>query len=212
MNADAKPHATRQRDLSKLDVLALDHASQRLVEMARSTASGSAPWRARKLAEARELIALAQESGRYRIEWLDLAEDLRVLLTMRASVPCLPDPAGPLRFAPLAQIGLVYSEQALRWPTPGTSFTQIVAPRKVWLPNVSTESQVLCLGISMPAGIRATEIIHTVFGALTLRLIETDLLAAAGVLNPEAALWWQHNLDKLPTAHEPFACATETTQ
>jgi hypothetical protein len=152
------------------------------------------------------LFALGQESGRYDIEWLDLTHHFRALLTMRVPVPCLPNPAGPLQFAPFARLGLTYPEQALTWQTPGTAFVQLLSPSCAWLPNLGRPVQVLCLGTSLPAGVRVREILHMVFGALTLQTIQMDLLDSAGVLNPEAALWWQRNLDKVPTTREGFAC------
>jgi hypothetical protein len=190
--------------LSKLGEVTLTPANERLLAMAQSTAAGSPAWRARKTGEARDMLALGQESERYRVDGLDLSHDLRALLTMHVPVPCLPDPAGPLQFAPLARLGLSYEEHSLKWPAAGTSFVQLIFPRHAWLPNLGRPTQTLCLGASLPAGIRVTEILHMVFGALTLQTVQMDLLDAAGVLNPEAALWWQRNLDKVPTTREGF--------
>ena len=204
--SSAPASVPRPRDLSKLDEVTLSAASQRFLAMARATAGGTPTWRARKGVEAFDLLALAQESGRYRIDGLDLRHDLRALVTMRVPVPCLPDPAGPLQFAPFARLGLSYEEQFLKWPTAGTAFAQLLSPLHAWLPNLGRPIQVLCLGTTLPAGIRVREILHMVFGALTLQTVQMDLLDSAGVLNPEAALWWQRNLDKVPITREGFVC------
>jgi hypothetical protein len=210
MNASNPPASPasppRPRDLSKLDEVSLSPTNQRFLALAQANSGGSPTWRARKSSEARNLFAMGQESGRYRVDGLDLTHDLRALVTMRVPVPCLPDPAGPLQFAPCARLGISCEEQFLKWPAPGTNFVQLLSPAHAWLPNLGRPIQALCLGTTLPAGIRLREILHMVFGALTLQTVQMDLLDSAGVLNPDAALWWQRNLDKVPITREGFVC------
>lgn len=201
----------RHRDLSKLDAVKLSASNQRLLASAQATASGPPAWRGRKQVEARDLVATGQESGRYHIDWMDLRDELRALLTIRVPVPCLPDPAGTLQFAPFAQVGLIYQEQAMRWSVPGTSFLQILRPAHVWLPSVASGVQIFCAG-TMPAGVRATQLLFILFGALTLRFIEMDVRSPQGVLNRDSAAWWLVNLRRVPQKFEPFILAGEVSQ
>ena len=216
MNSEKKPTPV-PRSLANLDAVELNTHGLRLLEVAQAANGGPAPWRARKMAEIHDLAALAQVSGRFVIEWLDLADALRVVIAMRVPVPCRPDPHGPLQIAPFAQIGLTYRAEALRSTQPGTSFVEILRPRHVWLPNVwhgadgANEPQVLCLAGSVPAGIRTREILHMVFGALSLQTVQMDSLDPAGVLSREAAEWWQQpeNLTRVPLTREPFLYTPE---
>jgi len=84
----------------------------------------------------------------------------------------------------------------------------------VWLPNVNNGTQgpqVLCLGSTVSAGIRTVQIMHQIFGALTLQTVQLNALDPAGVLSREAAEYWQQpaNLKCLPLTHEPFLCPDE---
>ncbi len=205
MNSERTPSAPFRADLLSLGQIELDTRHSALLDQARALCHGPAHWQRRKLAEAKELLAMAQLSGRLFIHWLDLCQAFRVLLTMRTPVPCRPGPDGALRVAAQATIGLTYRPEALRLPQPGFSFLQILEPGPVWHPNVALDhGQPLCLGPSLPAGIRVKELILMAYGALTLTSIQLDTADPAGVLNPEAADWWQRNLDKIPLSREPF--------
>ena len=100
-------HKRPRCDLSLLSGVQLDARHAGLLEAAKASCGGSTLWRHRKLAEALDLCRLAQISNRLVIAGLDLAVDLRADLLMRVTVPCLPDPAGPLKVADAARLGIV---------------------------------------------------------------------------------------------------------
>src|SRR5882762_2515280 len=155
-------------DLTQLGKVTLDAHHSRLLQFAQATCGGSPMWRNRKLADAHELLALAQVSHRLAVLFLDLREDVRVHLMMRAPVPCLPDPAGPLQIEPAAELGLVYPKTAVVEPQPGYSFVCLLNPLHAWHANIGPLStgQRICLGATLPAGIRLREIIFLVYRAL----------------------------------------------
>jgi hypothetical protein len=201
------------RGLHALGEVPLDKPSSDLLEFARATCGGAAAWRQRKLAEVRELLALAQLSRRLRLQWLDLSVDLRAVIEMRVPVPCLPRPDAALEIAPLAVLGVIYRQEVLVSPQPGFSFVQILAPAPVWSASVSPDHrQMLCLGTSLPVGIPLKEILLLTYGALTMQTVQLDPRDSAGVMNPAAAHWWTcaDNLKKIPLSREPFVVRWET--
>jgi hypothetical protein len=192
-------------DLSSLWRVQLDRGHSAMLAAAKSSCGGSALWRHRKLAEARELLALAQLSRRLHVVHLDLSVDLRAALLMRVSVPCLREPNGPLEVGDTAHLGLIYREESLLLPQPGFSFIQILAPHPVWHPNVSPDPiQALCLGPRLVAGIPVRELILLTYGALTMMTVQLDPRNSAGVLNPAAADWYQRSPRWIPLSREPF--------
>lgn len=198
-------HKRPRCDLSLLSGVQLDARHAGLLEAAKASCGGSTLWRHRKLAEALDLCRLAQISNRLVIAGLDLAVDLRADLLMRVTVPCLPDPAGPLKVADAARLGIVYREESMIQPQPGFSLVQILAPRPVWHANCSPDlAQVLCLGPQLPAGLPLREIVLMCYGALTMMTVQLDPANSAGVLNPAAADWFQWNLKLIPLSREPF--------
>lgn len=200
------------RGLHTLGEVMLDEPLGELLEFARATCGGPAAWRQRKLVEVRELLALAQLSGRLRLQWLDVAVDLRAVIEMRVPVPCLPKPDGALEIAPLAVLGVIYRQEVLVSPQPGFSFVQILAPGPVWSASVSGDHrQLLCLGTSLPVGIPLKEILLLTYGALTMQTVQLDPRDSAGVMNPAAAQWWTcaNNLKKIPLSREPFVVSSE---
>jgi len=203
MNANATSQVPAP-DLSSLSQIELSARHARMLEFAQRTCGGSKPWRYRKLAEAREILALAQIS-RLEVIGLDLAVDLRLELLMRVTVPLMPKPGGPLALADAARLGVIYRQECLLLPQPGYAFVQILAPHPVWHPNVSPDpAQVLCLGPKLPAGLPVREIIVMTFGALCMASIQLSATDAAGVLSPAAADWFQSNLSTIPLSREPF--------
>ena len=191
--------------LFNLHQVRLDEFHQGVWELAQKVCGGPAPCRHRLVAEARDLLALAQISGRLQVRWIDLAAGLRAKLEMEVPVPCLPDQGGPLQVASRAVLGVMYPQEAVFLPQPGYAFVRILEPRPVWHSNVSTDhNQVLCLGPSLPAGIPLKEIILMTYGALTLQTMQINLLDPAGVLNAAAAVWWQANARRIPLTDEPF--------
>jgi hypothetical protein len=128
-----------------------------------------------------------------------------MVVDMDVLVPCLRDPAEGLRIIRGARIGLIYHPDALITPQPGYAFARILGPGPVWHPNVSPDhNQVLCLGTSLPAGTSLKEILLMAYGALSMQSIQIDATHPAGVMNLQAAEWWQLNTDRIPLSREPF--------
>ena len=117
--------------LSALNEVQLDEHHRRILELARATRGGPAAWRHRKLAEVSDLAALSQISGRLRIEWLDVSVDLRAVVEMRVTVPCLRSQDAELEIAPRATLGIIYRQEVMISPQPGYSFVQILSPAPV---------------------------------------------------------------------------------
>ena len=121
-------------------------------------------------------------------------------------MPTLPDPGGTLEVAREALLGITWPVEALGQRLPGYAFVQAIAPR-IWHPNVGPPDvpiQRVCLGSSLPAGVRVSEILLMSFGALTLQSVQLDPRDSAGVLNPLAAVWWQQHTHLIPLSRVPF--------
>lgn len=191
-------------DLSTLPEVELSRANTAFLASAMKTCGGSRLWQSRKIAEAREVLALSQFS-RMKVIGLDLSVDLRAELLMNVTVPLMPKPGGPLVVAEHARLGVIYREECMAQPQPGSSFVQILSPRPVWHANVSPNPvQVLCLADRLPACTKLSEIILLAYGALTLMSIQIDVLDAAGVFNPFAARWFQEHAEMIPLSRKPF--------
>jgi hypothetical protein len=178
-------------------------------------AGGPSHWRIRKQAETRNLLALGQITPprRMRIDLLDLSEALRVRLLLWVPVPLQPEDNGPLPLADRALLGITYPPEALVEALPGYAFVQILAPARVFHPNAATHPiQALCLGAQLPPGIRLTELILLSYGALSMQTVMLDERDPAGILNHDAARWWQENLDRIPLTREPFLRAEATSR
>ena len=93
----------------------------------------------------------------------------------------------------------------MRDPLLGYAYVQIIHPLAVWHANVSVKGpQVLCLGAQLPAGIRLKDIVLMTYGALSMQTVMIDETDPAGVMNGEAAKWWQTNLNLVPLSREAF--------
>ena len=103
-----------KRGLSALAEVQLDGRYRQILEFARDTCGGPAAWRQRKLAEVQDLLALAQLSSRLKVQRLDVSVDLRAVVEMRVTVPCLRQPDDPLEIAPRALLGVMYREDVMR--------------------------------------------------------------------------------------------------
>jgi hypothetical protein len=62
----------------------------------------------------------------------------------------------------------------------------------------------LCLGVNVPRCFPLRECVLASYAALTLQSIMVDERDPAGVMNKEAALWWQSNLHRIPLSTVPF--------
>ena len=170
-------------------------------------AAGDPTWKRRKLREAHDLFALAQIAPRrLSVQMLDPRDDLRAIVTLRAPVPCLEDPQGELQIADEATLGLTYPRAILSGPLPGYAVVQVLAPLDVWHANVgrTPSPQSLCLAAKLPQGTRLPQIIVLAYAALSMQIVMVDEGDAAGVLNADAARWWQRNLALAPLTREPF--------
>jgi hypothetical protein len=191
--------------LSNLRNLPLDSFHLAVWELAQKTSGGPAAFRHRLSAEAHDLLALAQLSGRLLVHWLDLSAGLRAKVEMEVPVPCLPDPAGSLQIAPRALLGVRYPQEALLMPQPGHVFVRILEPKPVWHSNISPDcNQVLCLGSVLSPGFPLSEILLLTYGALSGVNMQIDMLDPQGVLNGAAADWFQRDPTLLPLTREPF--------
>jgi len=194
------------RGLDALATVTLSEPNQRILDGASRASGGDPAWRARKRAEAHDLLALSQIAppGRLAVEMLDLRESLRSLLLMRVPVPCLPDTKNELRVADHAQLGLVYPREVLHECLPGPSFIQVLHPWGVWHANVGAGEQPLCLGPVLPRNIPVRELVLMSYNALAMITHQVNEADEAGVFNVEAARWWAANLYRLPLTKTPF--------
>jgi hypothetical protein len=194
-----------------LDRVELDeHATRGLAALA-STSLGSPVWKARKAAEARSLLALAHIAPRMQVLAMDASAALLAIVRLRVPVACLPPGLrsqtgrAELVIADHADLALRYPEELLRVPLPGYALVQVLEPRDVWHPNCSTDgSQRLCLGAKLPRGYPLREAVLTSYSALCLAAVTLDELDPAGVLNAEAARWWQAHATRIPLSRAAF--------
>jgi hypothetical protein len=149
------------------------------------------------------LTEIAPE-GRIGIDWIDLRGALRTPIYLGVPVPCRPRPDGELTIVQGAVLGLTYPPEAVRSSLPGSAFLQILVPHGVWHANVGGPGQSLCLGARLPAGIRTRELVIMAYGALSMQSVQIDEYSAAGVMNLEAATWWQHNRARIPLTRTPI--------
>lgn len=173
--------------------------------LAKCQASGFYPSRMKK--EFRDYLALAQVSGRIRPCDVNFEGTFKIQFLLKARYPYR-DLSQEVRVADHALLVLAYPEEAIRQPVNGTSFVQIIGGN-AFHPNISPAAlglpvQGLCLGSSVMAGVRLKELILIVYGLLTLQSITMDMLDPAGVLDPEAAEYWQQNIQRIPLSREPF--------
>lgn len=193
--------------LAALDEVVLPPARESLLAEVSADATGHGSWKARKRAEARSLLALAEIAprGRFRIHYLDLRVELRAVVRLDVPVPTLTDVEQGLVIERGATLGIRYPEEALTRPLPGYEFVEIMQPARVWHANASRRSgQRLCLGASLPALVPLKEIVLASYGALAMQSVQVDARDPAGVMNHEAAVWWSQNLDRTPLTTTPF--------
>jgi hypothetical protein len=190
-------------DLERVPLLAQqEEGLQRVGE----AALGTPEWRARKQCEAHDLLALERIADRMQVLALDAITELRALIRLRAPVPCMPPGARDLVVEDQVDLVLLYPEEILRGPLPGYAIVEILAPRNVYHANVASRgpSQRLCLGANVPRGYPLREAVLASYAALTLQSVMVDELDPAGVMNSEAARWWQANAGRIPLTTTPF--------
>ena len=204
----------REYGLDNLAKVTLTPPYLGLMDNATRQVRGSRAFRQRKLAEWHNLFALAMiASYRLHILFGDFAADaLRVVVALRSPVPLEPDGSGALRRADTAVLGITWPEACLRMPMPGSSFCEVLDPQPVWHPNVAMKpkAQVCCLGVKLPIGIPVTEILLLAHFLLCMKA-GVNAWDPAGVLNAEAAKWFQLNMHLLPLSREPFLLREDKT-
>ena len=197
--------------LSELGSVQLEDFYRAMFEAAVSRCIGSAPYPKRMKVELYEFLALAQISGG-RIEPLaaTFEGEFQMHFILHAPVP-MKNAEDEVVIFDWAHIHLRYPEEALSQALPGTAFVRILKPNRVFHPNASEPGpgipgQVLCLGAAMPPATRLREIVMITWGALTLQSVSLDLMDPAGVLNPDAVLYWQSPVarERIPLTTEPF--------
>ncbi len=222
MNTAPRPKPARS--LSALHEVELAAPYRAIYDRVAPGSAGPEPWRRRKLSAAHELLALAQVSGRIEILFLELSGALRTVFLLRVPVPCRRGGTGPLLIEPAAELGFTYRPEAVTAPQPGYSFFEILAPREVHHPNIAPShvppgAQVLCLGPSMPAGIRVVDLVLLAYAAISLlayaaislQSVQFSLTDPAGLLNPAAAIFLQSSNTSIPLTREPFVLPDRTT-
>jgi hypothetical protein len=200
--------------LNRLHEVKLNGRYRRMYERAVGGCGGPIPWQARKRAEAHNLLALAQISGRLDVKEIDLRESFRAVCVLETPVMLQPDHSGNIKLAGAAILGLVYRQEAVSTPQPGTSFVCVLAPEKLWYSNVGPpeKGQPLCLGLTIQAAIPIKEIVLMTWGLLSMQTVMIDEQDSAGVLNAAAAKWWQQNLDRIPLTTDPFIRRNNSTK
>jgi len=194
--------------LHELTDLPLDEASKRALAPLLEDMQGRPAWRMRKYNEAHGLVALSSIAPRLRILDLDLRTELKALVELRDTpVPCMAPGASDIHIESRALLAIEYPEEILYKPIPGTRPIRLLAPRHVWHSNVGpagVPAPALCLGASIARGFPLREMVLCCYAALTLQAISLDHMDPAGVLNGEAARWWQANAGRIPLTTEPF--------
>ena len=191
--------------LLNLDKVQLDATNGARLDALRLANGGDPAWQMRKLREAHELLALGQIAwNRMTVVKLELFRELRAILALNCPIPCRPDGNNRLRLARGALLGMRYGDEAVRRPQPGSAFFQIFEPHHVFHASVHQPEQTLCLGASLPAGIRVRELVLLAYAALSMQTVQVNEFAPTGVMNLEAATWWQQNLERVPLTREPF--------
>lgn len=199
--------------LNALDRIEFDAASMKRMDDARRKIDASTAWGRRKLAEYGDVVKLDQ-AARYRMKLADCqlaAAPLHMMVAMNVPVPRTPNTDGELRTGELAVLGIVYPEDVLRQPLPGSFFVEVLYPPDVFHPNCAPgPRQQLCLGAVMPRGIPVREILLLSYAALCGQSVTIDFTDPVGVLNLEACRFFEAHPAALPLTTEPFLRREET--
>jgi hypothetical protein len=195
--------------LRGLNSVPLDDASSIFLEAARRQVTGDPVWQRRKLLELSQVLRLCRLAP-YRLKFLmaDLkSEPLRLILELRCPTPLQPRNEGSIQVAPGVELGIIFPREVLIKNLPGTRFVQILSSDEVFHPSVSAaHPHVLCLGATLPRGsISVCELLILSYAALSLapQVITLDRFDPAGILNEQAALWFQ-TTGMYPLTTEPF--------
>ena len=198
----------RPPGLGSLDRITLTPANEHMLAVAASSMQGVDPWPARKMSEARQLLALGQLAGskRMQVRELDLEQDLRATVWFDVPVAMTPDSTGALRIQQGAVVGIIYPRVILSIPLPGYALTSLVEPEAgAFYPNLgSSRGQRMCLGAQLPVGIPVVELALGAWSLLVMQTVMLDAGDSAGVMHMAAAEYWQANRDRMPLTREPL--------
>ena len=150
------------------------------------------------------------------IQFLELGAALRAVFLLRVPVPCRRAGTGPLVTEPVAQLGFTYRQEVMARAQPGYSFFEVLTPREILHPNVAPGNvppgaQVLCLGPSLPAGIKVVDLVLMAYAAISLQSVQFSLSDPAGLLNPAAAIFLQNSNTAIPLTRDPFVMSKEAS-
>ncbi len=190
-------------DLSEIE---LSPPTQSFYDRITEKVQGPAVWASRKRREVHDLLVLSEMAPRFHVDVLDPRVDLKALLRIQCPVPCLPPGSEGLIIASEVVLALSYPQEVLHQSLPGYGFLNILSPGDVWLANTTFGGPVqkVCLGVTMPVGIRTVELLLAVYGAITLQTVQIDEEDRAGVFNTEAARYYQQRKDIIPLSRVPF--------
>jgi hypothetical protein len=125
------------------------------------------------------------------------------MLELEVPVPLRPGPDGSLRLAGRALLGLAYPREAAFRPLPGLAFLQVLEPNDVFHPQAARDGR-FCLGPSLPPGIRVVNLVALAYAALAMQTVQLDQYDPAGLLDPEAACFFQNHPGALPLTRRAF--------
>lgn len=206
------PAKSQRPGLADLDRISLTADQESLVIRLVGDGVGPLHWRRRMEHELRRLLALVLIAPRLRVLALELRTSLKALLELRTPVPCLPPrddgaPGGELVVGDRVTLAVQYPERILYQPIPGTEPVDILSPPWIHHPNVAPGAapvHPLCLGPNVPRNTPLVELVIASYAALTLQSVTIGEDDPAGVMNREAALWWQSRRDLIPLSTIPF--------
>jgi hypothetical protein len=139
---------------------------------------------------------------------LDLRTDITAVVALHDTpVPCMDPGDTDIQIKYGAVIAIEYPAEILIKPLPGTRMVRLLQPANPHHSNIGppgTRPPVICLGENIPRGFPLTEIVLTVYAALTLQAISLDYMDPTGVLDPAAAVFWQANAQRAPLSTAPF--------
>ncbi len=198
----------RPPGLGSLDRITLTRSNEDRLAAAAVSMQGVDPWPARKMSEARHLLALGQLAGpeRMQVRELNLEQDLRATVWFDVPVAMTPDSTGALRVEQGAVVGIIYPRVILSIPLPGYALTSLVEPAAgAFYPNVgSSQGQRMCLGAQLPVGIPVVELAIGAWSLLAMQTVMMDAADSAGVMHMAASDYWLANRDRMPLTREPF--------
>ena len=99
-------HNRQHFGLADLAKVQLDASRLERLDRTAKYSGGPPAIRARKKAEAHDLLAMTQIASRLKVVDLDLSYSLRTVIHLRGPVPCRPNPDGPLEIEYDAMLGL----------------------------------------------------------------------------------------------------------